>query len=146
MMLRDYEYTENWRLLDAALQQFIDLPERLSLVGFVALSPDSFMWKIFDGTTLYYLYAEDHVPSLDHVLHSIPPEFKPTAATLELIPVKHVVAFEDTTPNLTAQIYTPPQDEYNFARYAAQSGYDFVFLMRSSESIGDYATPQTIES
>jgi hypothetical protein len=145
-MLRDYEHTENWRLLDAALLQFIDLPERLSLVGFIALSPDSFMWKIFDGTTLYYLYAEDYVPSLDHVQQSIPPEFKPAETSLEFIPVKHVTPFEDTMPNHTADIYTPPQDEYNFARYAAHSGYDFVFLMRSSESLDDYASPLGIDS
>lgn len=42
-MLRDYSYTENWRLLDQALVMFIDLPPRLSLVGFTVLSPDSFL-------------------------------------------------------------------------------------------------------
>lgn len=95
VMLRDYYYTENWRLLDGALEKFIDLPPRLSLVGFAALSPDSFLWKIFDGSTVYYVYAEDFVPSLEHVRHSL----------------------------------------IEFAKYAAQSGYDFVFLLRSSEKI-----------
>lgn len=129
-MLRDYEYTENWRLLDRALEQFIDLPERLSLVGFKALSPDSFLWQIFDGDTTYYLYAEDYVPSLEHVAERIQ-NFYQTELNLEFIPVKQPIAFEDSTPNRTAKIYRPPKDEYEFAKYAAQSGYDFVFLLKT---------------
>lgn len=136
-MLRDYEYTENWRLIDAALEQFITLPERLSLIGFGALSPDSFMWKIYDGESMYYLYAEDYVPDLDHIPDQIR-SFAPPGATFEFIPVKHPRAFEDTSPNQTAQVYEPPADEYEFAKYAGQSGYDFVFLLKSSETLDDY--------
>jgi hypothetical protein len=86
-MLRDYKYTENWRLLDAAMEQFMALPPRLSLVGFAELSPDSFLWKIFDGTNVYYLYAEDYVPSLDHVRDRIR-DFWPAKVSLEFLPVK----------------------------------------------------------
>lgn len=136
-MLRDYAYTENWRLLDRALEQFIDLPPRLSLVGFTELSPDSFLWKIFDGQTVYYLYAEDYVPSLDHVKQQIH-SFWPGDIQLEFIPAKQPIAFEDSSPNKTAVVYQPPEDEYKFAQYAAQSGYDFVFLLRSSEKLTDY--------
>lgn len=137
-MLRDYSYTENWRLLDQALVMFIDLPPRLSLVGFTVLSPDSFLWKIFDGETIYYLYAEDYVPSLDHVRQQIL-DFWPDVVKLEFVPVKQPVAFEDSSPNKIAFIYRPPEDEYTFAKYAGQSGYDFVFLLRTSETIADYA-------
>lgn len=129
-MLRDYEHTENWRLLDRALEQFIDLPERLSLAGFIALSPDSFLWQIFDGDTTYYLYAEDYVPGLKHVTENIQ-DFYQSKIGLEFIPVKHPVAFEDSTPNRSAMTYKPPQDEYQFAKFAAQSGYDFVFLLKA---------------
>lgn len=132
IMLRDYEYTENWRLLDRALEAFIDLPERLSLVGYTALSPDSFLWKIFDGQTIYYLYAEDYIESLDQVKEQIA-AFWPDDIQLEFMPVKQPRAFEDTSPNRSAEIYQPPEDEYTFAKYASQSGYDFVFLLRSSE-------------
>lgn len=131
-MLRDYKYTENWRLLDAALEQFIELPPRLSLVGFTALSPDSFLWKIFDGANIYYLYAEDYVPSLDHVRERIQ-DFSPMKISLNFLPVKRQVAFEDSLPNQGVEIYKPPKDEYEFSKYAAQSGYDFVFLLKSSE-------------
>lgn len=132
MMLRDYEYTENWRLLDPAVAMFIDLPPRLSLVGYTALSPDSFIWKIFDGTAIYYLYAEDYVPSLDHVRQQVK-EFWPEDVNLEFIPVKHTVAFEDSSPVRSADVYQPPENEQEFMKYAGQSGHDFVFLMRSSE-------------
>lgn len=133
-MLRDYHYTENWRLLDEALSQFIELPSRLSLVGYTALSPDSFLWKIFDGTTVYYLYAEDYVPSLERVRQQIS-LFWPQEIQLEFIPVKTPIAFEDSSPSRAAQVYQPPKDEYEFSKYAAQSGYDFVFLLRSDEQL-----------
>lgn len=136
-MLRDYAHSENWRLLDKALEQFIDLPERLSLVGFIKLSPDSFLWKIFDGEIVYYLYAEDYVPSLEHVRKQIL-DFWPNDVTLEFMPVKKPLAFEDSSPSKVAAIYQPPEDEYEFARYTAQSGYDFVFLLKSNEIVEDY--------
>lgn len=131
-MLRDYQYTENWRLLDQAIEMFIELPSRLSLVGFTALSPDSFIWKIFDGDTMYYLYAEDYVPNLDHVCAQVQ-DFWPEKMTLEFVPVKRQIAFEDSTSNMAANVYKPPQREYEFMQYAGQSGYDFVFLLKSDE-------------
>lgn len=135
-MLRDYALTENWRLLDAALEQFIDLPSRLSLVGFTELSPDSFVWKIFDGENVYYLYAEDYIPNLEHVREQIL-DFWPHKITLTFVPVKRPIAFEDSSPNKASVVYKPPENEYDFAKYAAQSGYDFVFLLKSSETIGE---------
>lgn len=136
-MLRDYQYTENWRLLDKALEQFIELPDRLSLIGFTVLSPDSFVWKIFDGNTIYYLYAEDYIPDLEYVKEAIM-QFWPEKIELEFLPVKQPIAFEDATPNKVAAIYKPPENEYEFAEYAGQSGYDFVFLLTSSETLEDY--------
>ena len=138
VMLRDYEYTENWRLLDSALEQFIELPPRLSLVGFSSLSPDSFLWKIFDGSTIYYLYAEDYVPSLDHVTFQIR-QFTQTEIELDFLPVKQQVAFEDSSPNSVAEVYKPPKDEYEFSKYTFPSGYDFVFLLKSDEQLSDYS-------
>ena len=131
-MLRDYERTQNWRLLDTALEMFIELPSRLSLIGYQELSPDSFLWKIYDGQNIYYLYAEDYVPSLYHVRKEIQ-AFWPDKLNLEFIPVLHNVAFEDSSPNKTADIYKAPEKEYEFMKYAGQSGYDFVFLLKSDE-------------
>jgi hypothetical protein len=133
-MLRDYEHTENWRLLDAAMELFIELPPRLSLVGYSALSPDSFMWKIFDGSTMYYLYAEDYVPNLEHVKKAIQ-EFWPTKLNLEFIPTKNSAALEDSSPYQSASVYKPPEKEYEFMKFAGQSGYDLVFLLKSNETI-----------
>lgn len=133
-MLRDYLYTENWRLIDAALECFIELPPRLSLVGFGDLTSGSFIWKIFDGETVYFLYAEDYVPSLDHVRERLA-EFSDNGASFEFLPVKRPIAFEDSTPNQSTVVYKPPKNEYEFAKYASQSGYDFVFLLKSNETI-----------
>jgi hypothetical protein len=133
-VLRDYEYTENWRLLDAAIELFIDLPPRLSLVGFSALTPDSFLWKIFDGEAVYFLYAEDYVHSLDHVREQVA-HFALPGTTFDFIPTKKPVAFEDSSPNQLAETYAPPKDEYEFSKFASQSGYDFVFLLRSNEQL-----------
>lgn len=127
-MLRDYAQTEDWRLIERALEQFIKLPEHLSLVGFVALSPDSFLWQIYDGTTHYYLYAEDYIPSLEHITQQIN-DFYHKQLDLTFLEAKVPLAFEDSTPNKSAAVYQPPDDEYVFARYSSQSGYDFVFLL-----------------
>jgi hypothetical protein len=32
-------------------------------------------------------------------------------------------------------VYQPPENEYEFEKYAGRSGYDFVFLMKSNEKI-----------
>lgn len=133
-MLREYEYTENWRLLDQALTMFIELPSRLSLVGYEALSPDSFLWKIYDGKQLYFLYAEDYVPSLEHVKKEIR-AFWPDQIKLEFLPVKDSAALEDSGPYQSAVVYKAPEKEYEFMKYAGQSGYDFVFLLKSDEKI-----------
>lgn len=143
-MLRNYEYTENWHLLDRALEDFIDLPEHLSLIGYSALSPDSFLWKIFDGESIYYLYAEDYVPSLEHVRERFL-DFLPKKIDLEFMPVKRPLVFEDSSPNQSAKIYKPPENEYEFARYAAQSGFDFVFLLKSSEKLAEYGDSDRAE-
>lgn len=133
-MLRDYHYTENWRLLDAALEQFIDLPSSLKLVQYITLSPDSFLWKISDGEKMYYLYAEDFVEGLNGVRASVE-SHTPEGARLTFLPVKNPVAFEDSTPNQSAVVYRPPENEYEVATFAGQSGHDFVFLLESDESV-----------
>ena len=104
---------------------------------FTVLSPDSFLWKIFDGENVYYLYAEDFVSSLDQVTANIR-NFWPDEINLEFMPVKEPKAFEDSSPNKASEIYQPPENEYEFSKYAWPSGYDFVFLLKSSETIEDY--------
>ena len=158
-MLRDYAYTENWRLLEAALEQFIELPASLKLVQFVKISPDSFLWILSNGVTLYYLYAEDYIENLESVRAEIRP-FMGKGAQLTFLPVKEPVAFEDSSPNKSAAMYRPPENEYEVSTFAGQSGHDFVFLLESSEDPntvrdparyktvsydeGDYTIPVTI--
>ena len=135
-MLRDYLYTKNWSLVLAAFADFTELPNNLQLIGFADITPDSFVWKLYhpDANRFYYLYAEDYVPSLEHVKEEIR-QFAPTNAILDLLPAKEPRAFEDSHPNIGTAMYKPPDREYDFIRYANQSGYDFVFLAISDEKL-----------
>jgi hypothetical protein len=135
-MLRDYAYTNNWELVELAIARFISIPRDLKLVGFGEITPDSFIWKLYDIDTkrFFYLYAEDYVPNLDHV-RNILRKLAPDGAALDLLPIRQNKAFEDSSPNLFANIYKPPTDEYYFSYYAAESGYDFVFLAVSDEEL-----------
>lgn len=133
-MLRDYRYTKDQRLVWAAFSQFAPCPDNLRLVDFDAITPDSFIWQLYDPArrVAYYLYAEDYVPHLEHVRQTLRSKI-PDTAIIDLLPVTAPNAFEDSHPNQTAVIYKPPDSEYDFMRYAAQSGYDFVFLAKSDE-------------
>lgn len=133
-MLRDYLYTKDWNLVEAAFSQFMTCPKSLQLVYFRKTSPDSFVWYLRDPAryTAYYLYAEDYIPDLQHVRDTLARIASPNAA-LDLLPVNNLGAFEDSHPNKTAAVYKPPDGEYDFMHYAAQSGFDFVFLAITDE-------------
>lgn len=133
-MLRDYFQSNNRQLLDTALAQFIDLSSRLHPIEAIVLSPDSFLWRITDGNRMYYLYAEDYITSMVAVKKTVS-RYAPRNAVLAFVHVKKPLAFEDAIPNRCSTFYRPPENEYEVARYSGQSGYDFVFLLESSESV-----------
>lgn len=69
-VLRDFVYTTDQRLLMHVLQRFgIVVPqgEYIALLRFEVITPDSFIWRLGIGKHVYYLYAEDYIPGLDHV-------------------------------------------------------------------------------
>ena len=129
-MLRDYNGNSLKPLIEA-LQQFGVDTDKMSIIKYEALSPDSFIW--FFGK--YCLYAEDFVPSLDHAVKRINKNL-PTNydCAYELVEVQSPEEWADTSPVKSADTYPEPEDTKEFMRYASTSGYDFVFLAKIKES------------
>ena len=133
-MLRNYQYTPDKQLVVDAVAAFADAPSEFDIVGFTALSPDSFLWTLSTNQAVYYLYAEDFVSDYHAALHAAQ-VYTPASAELSFIPAKQPLDFETSTPNQSAAVYQPPNDLAEFQKHASQSGYDFVFLLRSSEKV-----------
>ena len=66
-MLRDFEYHPRKNTISEILGRFDSaFSGDNALVRFEVITPDSFMWRLLINDGVYYLYAEDYVPSLDH--------------------------------------------------------------------------------
>lgn len=132
-MLRGDGYNLN---LDFIFDRFqIDPPasnDEISIWNFDAITPDSFIWMIVFKNEVYYLYAEDFIESLQQVEKAIH-TFTKSTTRLEFIKTKQVKEFEETSPVKSAQIYTQPENYNNVKLYASESGYDFVFLVKSDQ-------------
>lgn len=131
-MLRDYQYTTDKQLVADAVSAFVEAPTEFEIVGFTALTPDSFLWILSNSTAVYYLYAEDFIDNYKVALGAAE-EYAPFGTKLTFIPVKQPLKFEESTPYQSATVYNPPSNISDFQKYASQSGYDFVFLLISSE-------------
>jgi hypothetical protein len=135
-MLRQFAYPATDDIVRQTLERFdIELPDYFAIVRFEVISPDSFMWRLQIGDGLYYLYAEDYVPGLEHI-RSVFNEYLENGGWSFVEPRKTIV-FEDASPVQTAVTYQPPDDSDEMMRYAVDSGYDFVFLARSKENSDD---------
>ncbi len=134
IMLRNYQYTPEKQLVVDAVAAFADTPSEFDIVGFTAISPDSFLWTLSTNQAVYYLYAEDFVSDYHAALHAAQ-AYAPVSAELSFIPAKQPLDFESSTPNQSTTVYQPPNNLGEFQKYASQSGYDFVFLLRSSETV-----------
>ncbi len=119
-MLRDFEYTPASELVDV-LGQFglnsVGKKYNLALLKFEVITPDSFMWRLLINEGIYYLYAEDYISSLDHVK-------KVFNAYLE----SDQWEFIDPVDTFVETI-----------GHAVKSGYDHVFLVKSSVEDADDA-------
>ena len=133
-MLRDFQYDPRKVLIKDILFRFeveIGHDAPLSLLRFELLTPDSFMWRLLISDSVYYLYAEDFVPGLQHVKDVF-------NAYLEndqwsFVKVTHPIPFLSSTPVKHADVYSKLETSDDMMDYAADSGYDFVFLVKSSE-------------
>jgi hypothetical protein len=131
-MLRDFEYRPHSIDIRELLGYFnVDLPEHIALVRFEVITPDSFMWRILIGEGVYYLYAEDYVPGIDHI-KSVFNKYLENDRW-KLVKPKSTIKFKDATPVKGATTYQEPDDSDEMMQYAIDSGHDFVFLAQSSE-------------
>ena len=134
-MLRDFEYHSNEINVRDTLSRFnIELSEYIALVRFEVITPDSFMWRLLIGDSVYYLYAEDYVPGLGYVTSVFNKYLENDK--WELVKPKSTIKFGDATPVQGATSYQEPDDSDEMMQYAVDSGHDFVFLARSSEDAG----------
>lgn len=131
-MLRDFEYQPNASQIREILVRFnLDLPEHIALVRFEVITPDSLMWRLLIGNNIYYLYAEDYVPSLTHVKTVFDQYIE--SHEWDFIEPRVTTTFTDAGPVKSATTYQEPDDSDDIMQYAVDSGYDFVFLARSNE-------------
>ncbi len=84
------------------------------------------------GDGVYYLYAEDYVPGLNHIKLVFDNYLE--SNDWNLIEPKEIIKFSDAEPVKNASTYTEPEDSGQIMRYAVDSGHDFVFLARSNEN------------
>ena|SRR5687768_5565146 len=134
-MLRDFSRQPRRELIDSILIQFdIPLPpkERITLIEFQILSPDSFRWRLLIDRAVYYLYAEDHIHSFEEVQDKVSSWFV-AGTKLDFIKAKQQKEFVDTEPLKNTAVYKEPEDYDRLKHFAVTSGYDFVFLCRSDE-------------
>jgi hypothetical protein len=131
-MLRDFEYRPTSDQIRDTLSRFdLELPEYVALVRFEVITPDSFMWRFLIGNSIYYLYAEDYVPGLEHVKSVINKYLENDK--WEFVKPKSTIKFEEATPVKGATTYEEPDNSEEMMKYAIDSGRDFVFLARSTE-------------
>ncbi len=124
--------------LHAVLEQF-DMGDEglLSVKKFQALSPESFVWLLECTDYMYYLYAGDFVESLEQITDSI--RLASDGMPGELVRVITPIPFEEMSPVTANTVYEKPDDyDEKIAHYAAESGYDFVFLFRTEQLSEDY--------
>jgi hypothetical protein len=135
-MLRDYVYTLNPSLIEQTLSRFnILIPKeehKQALIEFQVLTPDSFIWRFLIDGVVYYLYAEDFVQDLEYVRNQIN-SYAVKNAELEFVKAKQQKQFDDAEPVKSSAVYEKPEDYDEMKLYAVDSGYDFVFLCKSSE-------------
>lgn len=97
-----------------------------------ALTPDSFIWRLQLTDGVYYLYAEDYVPSLVHVKQEI--ERVAGTQTGTFVAVKTSKEFADLQPVQVATTYRKPEVyDKEMKQFAADSGFDLVFLYKVTQ-------------
>lgn len=120
-------------VIEPFLIQFGLAPKKITLLKYEALTPDSFIWFLSVDGAKYCLYAEDYVPSLEHVQEIIH-ENLPTWTPYDKYKLKKVEKRQewiDTSPVKSAATYIPPTKPEEFMKHATTSGFDFVFVAES---------------
>ena len=131
-MLRTWSGESN-ELIYNVLNKFGIDSRKISLWKYEALSPDSFIWFFSIEKDKYCLYAEDYIPSIEHVKQAIAANLPDWSLNevFELIEVLVQEKWEDSTPVKAATTYRPPDSIEDVMKYATTSGHDFVFLAKN---------------
>ena len=135
-MLREWNGNSNDLIVDA-LKKFAIETKEISLLKYESLTPDSFIWYLSimeEGKSRHYcIYAEDFIPSLEHVATTMNGNLPVWSFedAYELVPVKKRQKWEEATPVKMADTYPSPKETAELMKYASTSGFDFVFLGNS---------------
>jgi hypothetical protein len=119
-------------LIISILKKFGVESGSISLLKYEALTPDSFIWIFSTDNRRYCLYAEDYVPSIDHVKEQIDNNRSVWSPDdrYELLRVSKVQDWSKSSPVAAATTYKQPEKPDEFMQYAATSGFNFVFLAK----------------
>lgn len=124
-MIRDFRYhpstTQILEVLDRFELNFQAKKPPLDLLRFEVLTPDSFMWKLLLGNTVYYLYAEDYIAGMDELKSTIRYYLKHDK--WNFVPVRDI----DT--------HTEPI--HDLMKVTFKSGHDYVTLIKTLENPDD---------
>lgn len=132
-MLRDYYYDNGTPELHKVLSRFdFDfalVSDRVAVLDFQGISPDSFAWTLSINDQVYYMYAEDYVPDVEHIKGA----FNDYVGSdkWNFITPKKALTFESSSPVLGASIYQKTEGSDELMKYAIDSGHDFVFLAKA---------------
>ena len=139
-MLRDFVNNPNLDTVRDVLSRFdVEMPGDIVVVQFEVITPDSFMWQLLIGKSMYYLYAEDYVSGLDYIMSVFDKYIGKSA--WEFVKSKNTISFNDASPVQAASVYEEPKNSHELMRYAVDAGYDFVFLARRNGD-GGAAVPE----
>lgn len=132
-MLREWN-GESHEPIIKILDSFDVKAKDFTLLKYEALTPDSFIWVIVVNGERYCLYAEDFVQSLKHIREAMHEHgfIEGETDKYELVPVKSPQDWNEASPVKAASTYEEPEDKEDFVQYAATSGFDFVFLGKST--------------
>lgn len=135
-MLRDFQYNPATSQIRDVLECFsLDFNSEKSpidVLRFEVMSPDSFMWRLLLGNAIYYLYAEDYVSGLEYI-KGVFGDYLGNDKW-DFITPRHNLTFESSTPVKQAYVYQKSEKTNELMKYAVDSGYDFVFLVKTLEN------------
>lgn len=135
-MLRDFVHHPDSTLIEQILDQFslpLDKERSFVLIEFQVLSPDSFVWRLLVNKVVYYLYAEDYVEGLEDIKNKVM-SYAVQDTELDFVKARQHEKFDRAQPVNNAVVYEKPEDSTKMMQFAISSGYDFVFLCKSSEA------------
>jgi hypothetical protein len=131
-MLRNFAHRPESVDIKKILERFtVDVSGRIIITRFEVITPDSFIWRIAIENKIYYLYAEDYVPDIRHVI-SVFNTYIQTGDWSFVYPKKSI-KFDESSPVKSAKIYRKTDGSDEMINYAVDSGFDLVFLAQSTE-------------